>query len=76
MQLWPLLHYEADMSGTKRFDWDVWASHKRANEMFADVVASVARGGDLIWAHDYHLMLLPLMLRRRLPRATIAWWVQ
>jgi trehalose-6-phosphate synthase len=74
-QLWPLLHYEQDMTGTKRFDWGVYDAHKRANEAFAEVVMSVAHEGDLIWAHDYHLMILPLLLRRRLPRATIAWFL-
>ena len=30
---------------------------------FADVVASMANAGDMVWVQDYHLMLLPMLLR-------------
>ena len=30
---------------------------------FADVVASMAGAGDMVWVQDYHLMLLPMLLR-------------
>ena len=31
------------------------------DERFADVVSALARDSDLVWVHDYHLMLLPSM---------------
>lgn len=30
---------------------------------FADVVASMCSAGDMVWVQDYHLMLLPMLLR-------------
>jgi trehalose 6-phosphate synthase/phosphatase len=46
-----------------------------ANEHFADVVASRYSHGDLIWIHDYQLLLLPGLLRRRIPDARIGFFL-
>ena len=43
-----------------------WQGYKRANQMFADYISTIAEDGDIIWVHDYHLMLLPEMLRSML----------
>lgn len=43
-----------------------WRAYKRVNELFADAVAQEVTKGSLIWIHDYHLMLLPQLLRERL----------
>lgn len=48
------------------FDDGPWQAYKRVNELFADSVADFAETGTLIWVHDYHLMLLPELLRTRL----------
>lgn len=61
--LWPLLHYSpADME----FDEFLWDSYKKANQLFCDAIVKCFRKGDIIWVHDYHLMLLPSMLRKAL----------
>ncbi|BCR90618.1 trehalose-6-phosphate synthase [Aspergillus chevalieri] len=60
--LWPILHYQSGMT----FDDAPWHAYQKVNELFADAVAKEARKGDLIWVHDYHLMLLPKLLRERL----------
>ncbi|EPS26474.1 putative alpha,alpha-trehalose-phosphate synthase [UDP-forming] [Penicillium oxalicum 114-2] len=60
--LWPILHYQPG----KQMTPSVWNAYSRVNEIFADTVSSEARDGDLIWVHDYHLFLLPQMLRDRL----------
>ena len=41
------------------------------NELFRDVAVRNYRSGDLIWVHDYQLMLLPRLLRQALPEARI-----
>src|SRR5205823_4436617 len=41
----------------------------------ADAVARVYREGDVIWVHDYHLFLLPKLLRERLPNARIGFFL-
>lgn len=45
-----------------------WQSYQEANNSFADAIASHIQDGDLIWIQDYHLMLLPLLLRQQLTR--------
>lgn len=60
--LWPLFHYQPkDLA----FDDAHWDSYQRANALFADVIASDVKHGDVIWVHDYHLMLLPTMIREK-----------
>lgn len=53
--LWPLFHGFAQSA---TFDAHAWEAYVRVNERFCDALLSVARPGDTIWVHDYHLMLL------------------
>lgn len=48
------------------FDEAAWDAYREANGLFAETIANEAREGDLIWVHDYHLMLLPELLREKL----------
>jgi trehalose 6-phosphate synthase len=61
--LWPLFHYHP---GEITFDESAWEAYKEANRLFAQAVARDVQDGDLIWIHDYHLMLLPEMLREEI----------
>src|SRR5919112_594045 len=70
--LWPLFHYLLDQVPLHVRDWDAYAE---VNERFADVVAQHYRPGDLIWVHDYQLLLLPDLLRKRLPDARIGFFL-
>lgn len=45
------------------FDPSFWLAYREANIRFADVVSSFVRAGDVVWVQDYHLMLLPMLLR-------------
>ena len=70
--LWPLFHY---FPSRFRFDANDWAAYRTANENFRDSVVSYYREGDLIWVHDYQLMLLPKLLRDALPHAQIGFFL-
>jgi trehalose 6-phosphate synthase/phosphatase len=70
--LWPLFHYLIDRVPVDATGWD---AYQDANEAFADVVAREHRPGDMIWVHDYQLMLLPALLRERLPDARIGFFL-
>jgi trehalose 6-phosphate synthase/phosphatase len=70
--LWPLFHYLVGQMPTGGADW---ASYRRVNERFADEVAAVWQPGERIWIHDYHLMLLPGLLRERLQQAAIGFFL-
>ncbi|RYP92618.1 hypothetical protein DL770_001260 [Monosporascus sp. CRB-9-2] len=61
--LWPLFHYHP---GEITFDENAWEAYTQVNMIFAQAVAKDVQDGDLIWVHDYHLMLLPEMLRNML----------
>lgn len=58
--LWPLLHYMVERA---KFSNDWWQAYQTVNQKFADAVLEVAENGDQVWIHDYHLFLVPSMLR-------------
>jgi len=70
--LWPLFHYLLDQVPLHVRDWDAYVE---VNERFADIVAQQYQDGDLIWVHDYQLLLLPDLLRKRLPDARIGFFL-
>jgi trehalose 6-phosphate synthase/phosphatase len=70
--IWPLFHYFPLYTVYSENFWD---SYVRANRAFCDEVVRVAGKGDIIWVHDYHLMLLPRMIRERMPDATIGFFL-
>lgn len=61
--LWPLFHYHP---GEMNFDETAWAAYIQANRQFAGEIAAQVNDNDMVWVHDYHLMLLPQMLREEL----------
>ena len=70
--IWPLFHYFPLYA---EYSEDFWQAYERVNAAFANVVAGIAKPNDIIWIHDYHLMLLPKLLRERLPKATIGFFL-
>jgi len=70
--IWPLFHYLVDRVPLFVRDFD---EYRAVNERFADCVCAQANEDDLIWIHDYHLLLLPKILRDRLPRARIGFFL-
>ncbi|MFZ5480574.1 MAG: bifunctional alpha,alpha-trehalose-phosphate synthase (UDP-forming)/trehalose-phosphatase, partial [Myxococcota bacterium] len=70
--LWPLLHAMPSRMPLVSRDWDAYVE---ANERFADAVAARWCPGDTVWVHDYHLVLVPGMVRRRCPGARIGFFL-
>lgn len=70
--LWPLFHYFPTYSVYKPEQFDVY---KQANQKFADEILKIATEDDVIWIHDYQLMLLPEMIRSKLPGVTIGFFL-
>jgi len=60
--LWPILHYRVDLQEYSRADA---SGYMRVNRMFADRLSASVNEDDVIWVHDYHLMLLGRELRSR-----------
>ena len=61
--LWPLFHYHP---GEITFDENAWDGYTDANRLFAKTIAADLQDKDLVWVQDYHLMLLPAMLREEI----------
>lgn len=70
--LWPLFHYLLDTVRDSSRDWE---AYREVNEKFADAVAAEYKPGDRIWVQDYQLCLVPGMLRKRLPHASIGFFL-
>ncbi|MFN3166011.1 MAG: bifunctional alpha,alpha-trehalose-phosphate synthase (UDP-forming)/trehalose-phosphatase [Phycisphaeraceae bacterium] len=70
--LWPLLHYNPTYF---KYQYNWWETYEKINGCFADVVCDAAEQGDLVWVHDYHLMLLPKMLRERRPDLRVGFFL-
>jgi trehalose 6-phosphate synthase/phosphatase len=69
---WPLLHY---MPNYMRYDPVWWEHYRTVNQRFADKVLEMAKPGDLVWVHDYQLMLMPQMLHERMPELKIGFFL-
>lgn len=67
--MWPLCHVAHVRPVFREADWE---AYRTVNQRFADAVIAEAHGEDpVVLVQDYHFALLPAMIRKRLPRATI-----
>ncbi|KAF2083858.1 glycosyltransferase family 20 protein [Saccharata proteae CBS 121410] len=74
--LWPVFHYQIpDHPKSKAFLDHSWVYYEKVNQAFADKVVKSYKRGDIIWVHDYHLLLVPGMIRRKLPDAQIGFFL-
>jgi trehalose 6-phosphate synthase/phosphatase len=59
--IWPIFHYFPSYAVFNREFWD---QYKEVNEIFRDELLEIIKPDDILWIHDYHLMLLPELLRK------------
>ncbi len=69
--LWPLLH---SFPPTIRVGKAPWANYVQVNHAFAERVVDCSNSSDLIWVHDFHLMLVPALIRERRDKVKIGWF--
>lgn len=70
--IWPLFHYFTQYA---YYDKSMWHAYQRVNKRFCDTVLQVAKDDDIVWVHDYQLMLLPNMLREKKPGLSIGFFL-
>ncbi|MCL4164080.1 UNVERIFIED_CONTAM: hypothetical protein GTU68_005266, partial [Idotea baltica] len=70
--LWPLLH---GMTQRAQFSDESASLYRTVNEYFARAILKVAEEGDIVWIHDYHLFLLPALLRAERPDLRIGFFL-
>lgn len=84
--LWPTFHYQIpDDPKSKAFEEHSWEQYKALNQLMADKLVETYKrenaGKDpndpenIIWIHDYHLLLAPKMVREQLPDAKIGFFL-
>ncbi|MEX2513276.1 MAG: bifunctional alpha,alpha-trehalose-phosphate synthase (UDP-forming)/trehalose-phosphatase [Cyclobacteriaceae bacterium] len=69
--IWPAFHYFTQYINYEDLYWEAYC---QVNRKFCDAILEKADEDDTIWVHDYQLLLLPMMLREKLPNATIAFF--
>lgn len=70
--IWPLFHYFPSFA---KFNEETWQEYINVNQTYCGKILALYRPGDTIWIHDYHLMLLPGLLREKLPEASIGFFL-
>jgi trehalose 6-phosphate synthase/phosphatase len=70
--IWPLFHYFPTYADYRP---SFWEQYRRINQLFADALAEILRPDDVIWVHDYHLMLLPRLLKGRQPQSSVGFFL-
>ncbi|PGH27828.1 trehalose-phosphatase [Polytolypa hystricis UAMH7299] len=74
--LWPVFHYQIpDNPKSKAYEDHSWVYYVTVNQAFADRIIRNWKRGDVIWIHDYHLLLVPGMIRKALPDAQIGFFL-
>ncbi|KAG5917443.1 hypothetical protein E4U42_007246 [Claviceps africana] len=67
-----VLHYKQHPSADGSAEVRRWTDYVRMNHVFADRICQVYRPGDVILVHEYHLALLPALLRQRYPNILVS----
>ncbi|KAK3488530.1 glycosyltransferase family 20-domain-containing protein [Neurospora crassa] len=74
--LWPVFHYQIpDNPKSKAYEDHSWKYYVNVNQAFADKIVKNWKKGDTVWIHDYHLLLVPGMIRKKIPEAKIGFFL-
>lgn len=74
--LWPTMHYQIpDHPKSKAYEDHSWEHYSAFNQAIADKVIKAYKPGDVVWVNDYHLLLVPQMVREKLPDAEIGFFL-
>jgi len=69
--IWPLFHYFMEFT-----EWETnqWETYQNVNRKYAQAILEHYEEGDVIWVHDYQLLLVPNIIREQQPNATIGFF--
>jgi trehalose 6-phosphate synthase/phosphatase len=70
--VWPLFHYFMQFT---EYDTETWKNYYKVNKIFADTIINQLKGDEKIWVHDYHLLLLPKMIKDKMPDVSIGFFL-
>ncbi|MDN5352916.1 MAG: trehalose 6-phosphate synthase/phosphatase [Clostridiales bacterium] len=70
--IWPLFHY---FTSKAEFRSDYWDAYVNVNNKFFEAIDPLIESGDILWIHDYQLMLLPSLIRENHPDVRIGFFL-
>lgn len=70
--IWPLFHYFNEFVEYEQENWDAYVN---VNRKFARAALQVLDEGDIIWVHDYQLLLVPQMIKKERPNVTVGFFL-
>ncbi len=70
--IWPLFHYFPSFAAYQPIYWE---QYRQINQVFCDALEGILRPDDVVWVHDYHLMLLPRLLKARRPQLSLGFFL-
>ncbi|HYG24260.1 MAG TPA: bifunctional alpha,alpha-trehalose-phosphate synthase (UDP-forming)/trehalose-phosphatase [Verrucomicrobiae bacterium] len=70
--LWPLFHYFPSVT---QYEEEDWQNYQSVNATFAEALLQILRPDDIVWVHDYQLMLLPRLIRNHFPEMPIGFFL-
>ena len=70
--IWPLFHY---FTSYCVYDEAHWQSYEEINRAFCETLEGIIKPGDVVWIQDYHLMLLPHLLREKFDSISISFFL-
>ena len=72
----PIMHNQMHVTkDVDPFQRDEWSAYCKVNQLFATKVLEVYSGDEMIWIHDYHLLLLPSCIVRKMHLAKIGFFL-
>ncbi|KAF3893403.1 Trehalose-phosphatase [Trichophyton interdigitale] len=74
-EIYTLFHYKQHGPTDGRSERQWWQDYQRLNSLFADRILETYKPGDIVWIHDYHLFLLPNLLRQKVPNIYIGFFL-
>jgi trehalose 6-phosphate synthase/phosphatase len=69
--IWPLFNYFTQNTKYEPANWDAF---QKVNQLYADIISKYVTEDDILWIHDYHLMLLPHLIREKHPNISIGYF--
>src|ERR1700712_3597222 len=74
-ELYNLFHYKQNEPSDGRAHRKSWADYYKMNQLFASRILEVYKPGDIVIVHDYQLLLLPSLLRQRIPNIYVGFFL-
>lgn len=70
--IWPLFHYFGNKA---QYNTKTWEAYKKVNMKFFETVEPMIKKNDVIWIHDYQLMLLPKLIKDKYPDTQVGFFL-